>query len=75
MTDVAILYFSGYGHTVKQVEALEAGANSIQGTKIDVLRIDQNGDLPDGGWDKLKDAKAIVFGSPTYMGGHGGHAS
>ena len=69
MTDVAILYFSGYGHTVKQAEALEAGASSIQGTKVDVLRIDENGDLPNGGWDKLKEARAIVFGSPTYMGG------
>ena len=68
MSTVAIVYFSGYGHTVKQAEALEAGAKSVKGTKVHVLRIDENGDLPDGGWDTLKASHAIVFGSPTYMG-------
>ncbi len=69
MTDIAILYFSGYGHTVKQAEALAEGAKSVSSTNVHVLRIDENGELPDGGWDTLKAAKAIVFGSPTYMGG------
>jgi multimeric flavodoxin WrbA len=69
MTDVAILYFSGYGHTVKQAEALEEGARSVAGTNVHVLRLDESGELPEGGWDTLKSAHAIVFGSPTYMGG------
>lgn len=69
MTDVAIVYFSGYGHTVKQAEALEAGAASVKGTNVHLLRIDENGDLPEDAWATLGAADAIVFGSPTYMGG------
>jgi len=69
MTNISIVYFSGYGHTVKQAEAVHAGAESVQGAKVTSLRIDENGDLPDGGWDTLMSADAIVYGSPTYMGG------
>lgn len=68
MNDIAIVYFSGYGHTVKQAEALEAGASSVAGTNVHVLKIDENGDLPESAWETLDAASAIVFGSPTYMG-------
>lgn len=67
MTHVAIVYFSGYGHTVKLAEAVQAGA--AESAKVSLLRVDANGDLPEGGWDVLASADAIVYGSPTYMGG------
>jgi len=61
-SDIVIVYHSGYGHTSKVAEAVAAGS----GGKL--LAIDANGDLPEGAWDVLNAAKAIIFGSPTYMG-------
>ena len=69
MSSVAIVYFSGYGHTAKLAEAVQAGAASVSGSTVHVLRIDPNGDLPEGGWETLAAADAIIYGSPTYMGG------
>ncbi len=62
MSNVAVIYHSGYGHTSKQAEAVAAGA------KADLIAIDANGDIADADWAKLDAAKAIIFGSPTYMG-------
>jgi flavodoxin len=31
MTQVAIVYFSGYGHTIKQAEAVQKGAADVDG--------------------------------------------
>jgi NAD(P)H dehydrogenase (quinone) len=62
MSNVAVIYHSGYGHTAKQAEAVAAGA------KADLIAIDANGDITDADWAKLDAAKAIIFGSPTYMG-------
>ncbi|WP_419710540.1 flavodoxin family protein [Pseudomonas sp. NFX224] len=69
MTKIAIIYFSGYGHTVKQAEAVQRGASSVAHTQVDLLRIDAQGDLPDGILDSLVEYDAIIYGSPTYMGG------
>ena len=69
MTKIAIVYFSGYGHTAKQAEAVQRGAASVEGAQVSVLRIDQEGNLPDGWIDVLASQDAIIYGSPTYMGG------
>ena len=69
MTTVAIVYYSGYGHTAKQAEAVREGAASVAGTRVEVLRIDNDGNLPEPGFDLLARADAILYGSPTYMGG------
>src|SRR5471032_1921305 len=45
MTSIAIVYFSGYGHTVKQAEAVQQGAAGVAGAAATLYRIDQNGDL------------------------------
>lgn len=66
MTKIAIVYFSGYGHTAKQAEAVCAGAASV--AEATLYPIDQNGELPAGGWEALAAADAIIYGSPTYMG-------
>ncbi len=59
---VFIIYHSGYGHTKVQAEAVLSGASSVDG--IDAELIDAKeaaGDL-----DKIDQADAIIFGSPTY---------
>jgi multimeric flavodoxin WrbA len=62
MSKIVIVYHSGYGHTKKVAEAVAEGS----GGKL--LAIDAEGNLPEGGWEELAAASAIVFGSPTYMG-------
>ncbi len=61
-SNIVIVYHSGYGHTAKIAEAVAAGSGAT------LLAIDAEGNLPDGGWDKLEKARTIVFGTPTYMG-------
>jgi NAD(P)H dehydrogenase (quinone) len=39
-----------------------------EGSGAALLAIDAEGNLPEGGWEQLAAADAIVFGSPTYMG-------
>jgi NAD(P)H dehydrogenase (quinone) len=63
MRNIVIVYHSGYGHTQKVAEAVAAGSRGS------LLAIDAEGNLPEGGWERLAAADAIVFGSPTYMGG------
>ena len=68
MTQIAVVYFSGYGHTAKQAEAIAAGAAAAPGAIVSMLPIDPQGELPEGGWDTLAASDAIIIGSPTYMG-------
>jgi hypothetical protein len=60
MNKIEIIYHSGYGHTKKVAVAEASGGAPIA--------IDAEGNLPEGGWERLAAADAIVFGSPTYMG-------
>jgi multimeric flavodoxin WrbA len=62
MSNIVIVFHSGYGHTAKIAQAVAEGSGGT------LLAIDAEGNLPDGGWEQLAAAKAIVFGSPTYMG-------
>jgi len=69
LAQVAIVYFSGYGHTAKQAEAVRKGIASVEDAVAIVYRIDEAGDLPPGAIEELDQAEAIIYGSPTYMGG------
>lgn len=62
MSQIVIVFHSGYGHTAKVAQAVAEGSGGS------LLAIDAEGNLPAGGWEQLAAAKAIVFGSPTYMG-------
>ncbi len=62
MSPIVIVYHSGYGHTKKVAEAVAEGSGGT------LLAIDAEGNVPEGSWEQLAAAKAIVFGSPTYMG-------
>jgi NAD(P)H dehydrogenase (quinone) len=69
MAKIALVYFSGYGHTRKQAEAVTDGAKEVPGAIVSVFALDHNGNLPEGSWDALANQDAIIYGSPTYMGG------
>ncbi len=62
MSKIVVVYHSGYGHTVKQAEAVAKGANAT------LVAISAEGDITGEQWAMLDAAEAIVFGSPTYMG-------
>jgi NAD(P)H dehydrogenase (quinone) len=68
MTQVSIVYHSGYGHTKKLAESVLAGAQQVPGVSASLLAIDAEGNLSDAQWAELDTTDAIVFGSPTYMG-------
>lgn len=59
----AVVYHSGYGHTQRMAGAVADGAGAA------LVAIDADGNLADDAWNTLADADAILFGSPTYMGG------
>ena len=67
MAHLAIVYFSGYGHTAKQAQAVHEGAAGV--AHVSMLPIDKDGEMPEGAWETLAAADGVVFGSPTYMGG------
>lgn len=62
MSQVSIVYFSGYGHTKVVAEKVAEGANA------QLIAIDQEGNIPDAAWEQLAASDAIIFGTPTYMG-------
>ena len=62
MSKIAIVFHSGYGHTLRVAEAVAQGAGAA------LVPIDAEGNLPANGWETLDAADAIIFGSPTYMG-------
>jgi NAD(P)H dehydrogenase (quinone) len=73
MSTIAIVYFSGAGHTHLMAEAIATGVRNA-GQTAELLRITGE-QITAGRWQddaimgRLADADAIVFGSPTYMGG------
>ncbi len=62
MKKIAVVFHSGYGHTLRMAQAVAEGAQA------ELVPIDAEGNLPAGGWDALAAADAIIMGSPTYMG-------
>ena len=59
----AVVYHSGYGHTERMAAAVAEGAGAV------LVAIDADGNVAPDGWETLARADAILFGSPTYMGG------
>ena len=62
MSKTVVIYHSGYGHTQRVAQSVAEGANA------QLIAIDADGNMPDGAWDALAAAGAIIMGSPTYMG-------
>jgi NAD(P)H dehydrogenase (quinone) len=74
MPTVSIIYFSGTGHTTKLAEAVQKGAAAVAGVKTNLIAISGD-DIVKGRYHndavfaQLDASDAIIFGSPTYMGG------
>lgn len=74
MSNVSVIYFSGTGHTTKLAEAVHQGAASVAGVKASLIAISGD-DIVKGRYKndevfaRLDASDAIIFGSPTYMGG------
>lgn len=62
MAKVAVVFHSGYGHTLRMAQSVALGAGA------DLVPIDAEGNVSEAGWTTLGDADAIIMGSPTYMG-------
>ena len=74
MKTVTVIYFSGMGHTAKMAEAVAKGAGSVNDTKVNLISIEGK-DVVEGRYKNesvmatLDGSDAVIFGSPTYMGG------
>src|SRR6187401_643582 len=65
MSTIAIIYHSGFGHTQALAEAVAKGAETVAHTKVSLIPVAE----AEGRQAELDGADAIIFGSPTYMGG------
>lgn len=61
---IAVIYHSGSGHTEVLARAVARGVMEFPGVSVTVLSASE----APSQWETLKDAEAIVFGAPTYMG-------
>ena len=77
MKNIAVIYFTGSGSTGKLAEAVHSGAASVPGVQAELISIEGK-DITEGRYqndavmEKLGKADAIIFGTPTYMGGPAG---
>ena len=68
MSKIAVVFHSGYGHTLRMAQSVADGASAAEGAQVDLVPIDAEGSVSDAGWASLGTADAIIMGSPTYMG-------
>jgi NAD(P)H dehydrogenase (quinone) len=65
MTNIAIVFHSGFGHTKALAEAVAKGAELVSGVRASLVPVGE----AEAREAELDAADAIIFGSPTYMGG------
>jgi multimeric flavodoxin WrbA len=65
MSKIAIVYHSGFGHTEAIAKAVAEGAQAVAGAEVSLVPVAD----AEARAAELDAADAIVFGSPTYMGG------
>ena len=74
MKQLLVIHFSGTGSTARLAEAVLQGAASVDGIRAEGIAL-SGSDIQDGRYRneevfaRLAAADAVVFGSPTYMGG------
>lgn len=74
MKTITVVYHSGTGHTAKMADAVAKGAASVAGIQVKMARIEGK-DILEGRYQnedllaRLDASEALIFGSPTYMGG------
>ena len=59
---IAIVYHSETGNTERMAELVKEGCESVSGVEARSMSVDET----DG--DYIRDAKAVIFGCPTYEG-------
>ncbi|MBU9467747.1 flavodoxin family protein [Burkholderia multivorans] len=65
MSEIAVVFHSGYGHAAVIAEAVARGVQKVDGASVKLIPVE----AIDDHWAYLEhDANAIIFGSPTYMG-------
>lgn len=64
MSNVVVVYHSGYGHTRVLAEAVAQGVERHPGSSCLLISVEDVAEH----WDHLHQADAIIFGAPTYMG-------
>ena len=62
---IALVYDSGFGHTAIVAEEVAKGLRSVNGVEVTLFKA---GEVKDT-LDILAPYSAIIFGTPTYMGG------
>jgi NAD(P)H dehydrogenase (quinone) len=62
---VVVAFHSGYGHTAVLAEAVRRGAETA-GADVALIAVDS---ITEEQWRRLDEADAVIFGTPTYMGG------
>lgn len=66
MTKISIVYFSQFrGATEQLAKAIQRGAASVPGTEVELIPVAE----VDRAWPRLHASDAIIFGTPTYIGG------
>ena len=74
MKTISVVYFSNMGHTQLMAKSIAKGVEQADGTTAHLLQITGE-QITQGRWkdeaiiEQLNQSDAIVFGSPTYMGG------
>lgn len=68
MTNIAIVYHSGFGHTEVVAKHVAKGASSVPGATAKIYKASDLSTPDAGPWSELAAADAIIFGAPTYMG-------
>lgn len=75
MSTIAIVYYSSQGHTHTLAESIANGIATVSSMKVELHRL-LDSEIQNGRWKNdtvvasLMNADAIVFGTPTYMGGY-----
>jgi multimeric flavodoxin WrbA len=64
MSQIAIVFHSGFGHTKVLAEQVKAGVETVPGARATLIPVEE----VEARWADLEAADAIAFGSPTYMG-------
>jgi multimeric flavodoxin WrbA len=62
---ISIAVHSGYGHTAAIADAVRDGAADT-GATVHLIKVDE---ITEEQWQLLDGSDAVIFGSPTYMGG------
>lgn len=63
MSQISVIYHSGYGHTKKIAEVIAEAASAK------LIEINSEGDISEQDWETLDHSDGIIWGTPTYMGG------